>query len=154
MAKANHKTPSAIELLKHDHERLKQARRRFEKMDRRDRPAVQALVKDACRILETHVRLEDELFYPAVRKVLRDEDLMHEADIAHDFARLLMGRLKRMKATDSAYVATFTVLCDYVVQHIEDEESEIFTRVRRGKLDLQALGRKLIARRNRLEEAK
>ena len=153
MAKAKQKTPNAIKLLEQDHERLKEAYRQFEKMDRRDRPALRALVKDACRTLETHVRLEDELFYPAVRKVLRDEDLMHEADIAHDFAKMLIGRLKRMKATDSAYVATFTVLCDYVVQHIKDEESEIFARARR-KLDVQALGRKMIARKNRLEEAK
>lgn len=154
MPKTKPTTPSAIELLKQDHDYLKQAYRRFEKMDRQDRPALRALVGDVCRVLETHVKLEEELFYPAVRKVLGDEDLMHEAEIAHNFAKILVGRLKRMKVTDSAYVATFTVLCEYVMQHIKDEESEIFDKAKRRKLDLQALGRKLIARKIDLEEAK
>lgn len=129
MPKSKRSSASMIDELKQDHEYLRQAYRRFEKMDRTDRPAVRALVTDACAALAAHIKLEEEQFYPAVRKLLRDEDLMHEAEIHHDFAKMLMRRLKRMKANDPAYLATFTVLCEYILQHAKDEESEIFPKV-------------------------
>lgn len=129
MPKSKRSGASMIDELKRDHEYLRQAYRRFEKMDRTDRPAVRALVTDACAALATHIKLEEEQFYPAVRELLRDDDLMHEAEIHHDFAKMLMRRLKRMKANDPAYLATFTVLCEYILQHAKDEETEIFPKV-------------------------
>lgn len=129
MPKSKRSSASMIDELKQDHEYLRQAYRRFEEMDRKDRPAVRALVTDVCAALATHIKLEEEQFYPAVRKLLRDDDLMHEAEIHHDFAKILMRRLKRMKANDPAYLATFTVLCEYILQHAKDEESEIFPKV-------------------------
>jgi hypothetical protein len=151
MPKAKHNTPSIIDLLKQDHEYVKKAYRRFEKMDHKNRPAVRALVTDVCAALETHVRLEEELFYPAVRKVLRDDDLMHEAEIAHEFAKMLIRRLKRMRAANAAYLPTFTVLCEYIIHHAKEEESEIFAKAQRRKLDVHALGRKAMARKIALE---
>lgn len=151
MPKAMSTAPSAIDLLKQDHEYVKQAYRRFEKMDHRDHAALQGLVSEVCRALNTHVKVEEELFYPAVRKALDDEDLMNEAEIEHEFAKTLMRRLKRMTPADAVYVPTFTVLCEYVLHHVKEEETEIFPKARRRKVDTQALGRKLMARKTDLE---
>ena len=152
MPKAKRKTPNAIELLEKDHEYVRQAYRRFEKMDHEDRAAVGALVSQVCAALEAHARLEEEVFYPAVREVLDDEELMHEAEIEHEFAKTLIQRLKRMKPADARYLPTFTVLCEYFMHHAKEEETEIFAKVQRRRVDMHALGKKLAERKTALEE--
>ena len=145
MAKA--KAVSAIAVLKEDHDYVKQACREFEKMDHEDHEALQALVKNVCAALEVHARIEEEIFYPPVRKALDDDDLMNEAEIEHDSARTLIRQLKRMRPSDPRYTAAFTVLCEYVMHHVKEEEEEMFPKVQRARLNLQGLGRKLMARK-------
>jgi hemerythrin superfamily protein len=152
MPKTKRKIPNAIDLLKQDHEFIKQAYRRFEKMNREDRAAVGALVSQVCTALEAHATLEEEVFFPAVRKALDDEDLMHEAEIEHEFAKTLIRRLKSMKPADARYVPTFTVLCEYFMHHAKQEETEIFPKARRRRLDTPALGEKMIERKTTLKE--
>ena len=144
------KAVSAIALLKEDHDYVKQAYRQFEKMDHEDLEAVQGLVKNVCAALEVHTRIEEEVFYPPVRKALDDEDMMNEAEIEHDSAKTLIRQLKRMKPSNEKYVATFTVLCEYVLHHVKEEEDEMFPKVQRAGLNLTALGRKLQARKTAL----
>jgi hypothetical protein len=57
-----------------------------------------------------------------VRRAIKDEDLMNEAEIAHDSAKTLIRQLERMKASDPKYTAAFTVLCEYTEHHVEEEE--------------------------------
>jgi hemerythrin-like domain-containing protein len=144
MAKA--KPLNAITMLEEDHKYVRKAFRDFEKMDHEDLEAVQALADQVCAALLAHAALEEELFYPAARKALKDEDLMNEAKVEHDSAKTLIRQLKRMKAGDAEFVATFTVLGEYVNHHIKEEESEIFPKARRRGMNLSALGKKLMAR--------
>jgi hypothetical protein len=55
-----------------------------------------------------------------------------------------------MKPGNPAYVPTFTVLCEYVLHHAKEEESEMFPKAQRRKLNLRALGKKLAGRKLRL----
>jgi hypothetical protein len=138
---------SAIEVLMEDHAYVKQAYRTFQKMDHADRDALRTLVKQVA--LKVHTRIEEEIFYPAVRKALKDADLMNEAEIEHDSAKTLIRQLERMKPGDPRYVAAFTVLCEYVEHHVKEEEDEMFPKVRRAGLNLKALGAKLMQRKIR-----
>ena len=150
MRKAKPKPPSAIDLLKEDHAYVKQAYRNFEKMDQEDLPAVQALVSEVCKALEAHTKMEEDIFYPAVRRALDEDDLMKEAEIEHDSAKTLIRRLKRMKPSDAAYVPTFTVLCEYVMHHVKEEEGELFPQMKSSDLDLEELGARMRARMQEL----
>ena len=150
MPRAKRKPPNAIDLLKEDHEYVKKAFRHFEKMDHEDHEALEGLVSQVCDALKTHTRVEEELFYPAVRRKIDDEDLMNEAEVEHDSARILIRRLERMKPSDPKYVATFTVLGEYVDHHVKEEEKEMFPKARRRKVNLKALGDKLRARKIKL----
>ena len=141
---------NAIQLLEEDHKYVKKAFRAFEKMDHEDREAVKNLVDQVCEALEVHTKVEEELFYPAARKAIKDEDLMNEAEVEHDSAKTLIRRLKRMKPDDPKYVATFTVLGEYVKHHVQEEESEIFPKARRRRINLQRLGDRLLARKIQL----
>ena len=150
MRKAKQKSPSAIALLKEDHDYVKQAYRRFEKMDQEDLDAVKALVTQVCIALEAHAKVEEEILYPAVRRAIDDDDLMEEAEIEHDSAKTLIRRLKRMKPSAPAYIPTFTVLCEYVMHHVKEEETEMFPKAQRRKINLQALGKRIMERKMRL----
>ena len=146
MAKAK-KPDSAIALLMEDHEYVKKAFRAFEKMDEEDQPA---LVKQVCAALKVHTKIEEEIFYPAVRKAIKDEDLMNEAEIEHDSAKALIKQLERMKPGDPRFAATFTVLGEYVNHHVKEEEEEMFPKARRARVNLKALGARLMGRKIRL----
>src|SRR4051812_37179754 len=141
---------NAIAMLKEDHEYVKKAFRAFEKMDHEDHEAVHNLVSQVCEALEVHTTVEEELFYPAARKAIKDEDLMNEAEVEHDSAKSLIRRLKRMKPDDPKYAATFTVLGEYVKHHVKEEESEIFPKARRRRMNLERLGNRLLARKIQL----
>lgn len=145
--KAAGKKANVLQLLKQDHDYVKKAFRQFEKMDHAKLPAVQALADTVCEALEIHTRIEEEIFYPPARKALKDDDLMNEAKIEHESAKALIKRVRSMKAGDPEFVAAFTVLGEYVAHHVQEEESEMFPKVRRRGLNLDALGKKLMARK-------
>jgi len=140
----------AIDLLKQDHERVEKAFKDFEKMDRQDAEACRRLIDDVCHELTVHTMLEEEIFYPAAREAIDDEDLMNEAAVEHETARMLIEQLENMGPDDPNYFATFTVLGEYVRHHIKEEQGEMFPAARKAGLDLAALGESMRARRDEL----
>jgi len=119
-------------------------------MDRQDTAACRALIDGVCRDLTVHTTLEEEIFYPAVREAIGDEDLMNEAAVEHETARMLVEQLENMGPDDPNYFATFTVLGEYVRHHIQEEQGEMFPAARKARLDLAALGERMQARRDEL----
>jgi len=140
----------AIDLLKQDHERVEKAFKEFEKLDRQDAEACRRLIEGVCEALTVHTTLEEEIFYPAVREAIDDEDLMNEAAVEHETARMLIEQLQNMGPDDPNYFATFTVLGEYVRHHIKEEQNEMFPAARKSGIDLAALGERLRARRDEL----
>jgi hemerythrin-like domain-containing protein len=149
MAKA--RALSALELLMEDHDYVKKSYRQFQKLDpEEDLEEVRALVKQVCAALKVHVRIEEEILYPAARRALKEADILDEAQVEHDSAKILIRQLERMKPSNPKYAATFTVLCEYLEHHVKEEEDEMFPKLRRARLNLQALGKKLMARKIKL----
>jgi len=140
----------AIDLLKQDHDRVEKAFKEFEKMDRQDAEACRRLIERVCEELTVHTALEEEIFYPAVREAIDDEDLMNEAAVEHETARMLIEQLQNMGPDDPNYFATFTVLGEYVRHHVKEEQNEMFPAARKAGLDLAALAERMQARRDEL----
>ncbi|MFC4158409.1 hemerythrin domain-containing protein [Chitinimonas lacunae] len=137
-----------IDYLRREHRRLEKAFHDFERLDpERERAAMVALVAQTCTALDRLARLECELFYPALRAALWEEDRLDEAEIEHATFRLLIAGLRRMSPDHVKYAATFRVLGRYVGQHIRAQESHLFQPLREGGLDwrelLQTLRRQL-----------
>lgn len=128
-----------LSMLREDHKRVKKAFRDFEKMDPQDEEACQALVQQVCTELEIHAELEEEMFYPAARSALSEEALLDEAEVEHMTLRVLIDQLKGMEPSDDKFVATFTVLGEYVKHHVKEEEGEIFKDLGRARIDWRAL---------------
>ena len=149
MAKSKAKASGAIELLKEQHDKVKKALKEFEKLDREDTETQKQLVQTVCEDLKVHTTLEEELFYPAAREAIDDEDLMNEAQVEHETAKMLIEQLENMGPEDPNFHATFTVLGEYVVHHVKEEEGEMFPQVKKTDLDLEELGARM---RRRMEE--
>jgi hemerythrin superfamily protein len=149
-AKDKDKASDAIALLKADHDSVKKAFKEFEKMDHEDTAAMQEIVEQVIAELKAHTTIEEEIFYPAVREEIDDDDLMNEAEVEHSSAKDLIEQLEGMQPDDPKYAATFTVLCEYVLHHAEEEETEMFPATRKTELDLEELGEQMKARKEEL----
>ena len=143
-------TIDAIDMLKQDHDKVDKAFKDFEKMDRQDAEACRRLIETVCDELKVHTTLEEEVFYPAVREAIEDEDLMNEAAVEHETAKMLIDQLENMGTDDPNYYATFTVLGEYVRHHIKEEQGEMFPAAKKAKLDLVALGERMRTRKEEL----
>jgi hemerythrin superfamily protein len=120
--------PNAIELLKDDHAKVKALFEQYEAAGHRAHRKKQGIAEEVCAALAAHTTLEEELFYPAMkRKTDQDgKDLVVEAVEEHHVVTTLMGELKGLDPTDERYDAKFKVLMENVEHHIEEEEEEMF----------------------------
>jgi len=150
MPKSKAKAAGAIEMLKEDHAKVQKAFKEFEKMDREDTEAMLQLVQTVCEDLQIHTTLEEEIFYPAVRDAIEDEDVMNEAQVEHETAKMLIEQLENMGPDDPNFHATFTVLGEYVNHHIEEEEDEMFPQAKKTDLDFEELAQRMKARKEEL----
>lgn len=149
----------AVALLMADHKRVHGIFEEFKKFAESDSDEYvefkQELIKMACDELKIHTTIEEEIFYPAVRRALPDEDdLLNEAEVEHAGAKNLIAQLEDADASDAMTCAKFTVLTEYIEHHVREEEGEMFPKVRKSGLDLVSLGKKMAARKAELQEEK
>jgi len=147
-ARAAAKPADAIKLLKDDHREVKGWFRDYEKLE--EDAEKQALADRICLALTVHTQIEEEIFYPAARGEIDDDDLLDEAEVEHASAKQLIAEIQGMKAGDRLFDAKVTVLGEYVDHHVEEEESEMFPESRDSDLDLKALGIQMAARKAEL----
>jgi hemerythrin superfamily protein len=120
----------AIVMLRADHKEVETLFKRLEKDDLVVVPAI-------CAALTRHAHIEEQVFYPAVREGVEGAlDGVLEAVEEHHLVKTLIGELTALPADHETYKAKATVLMELVRHHVEEEEGEMFPKVR------QALGRK------------
>ncbi len=135
---------NAISMLADDHKKVKKLFKDFDKLkEKGDAADKEALVEQICAELTVHAEIEEEVFYPAARDAIDDDDMMNEAEVEHASAKDLIEQLQAMDSSDPTYDAKVTVLGEYVNHHVEEEEKEMFPKVKKAKLDLEALGEEI-----------
>jgi hypothetical protein len=146
-------SPDAIALLTADHKEVKALFKAYQQLVQADGDdeEKQQLALDICAKLSVHATVEEEIFYPAARDVLRDdEDLADEAAVEHASARHLIAQIDAAVPADALYDAKVAVLGEYIDHHVEEEEGEMFPKLRQSGLDLQALGEAMAQRKEEL----
>src|ERR1700756_2517137 len=114
----------AMKLLKKDHDDVKGL---FDEFEAATSAAEKVrIAREACQLLTVHARVEEELFYPALRLRLGDGGLLDEADEEHHEAKILIAELNLMNGGEPNFAAKFLVLSENVRYHMADEEGEIF----------------------------
>lgn len=155
MAETARNELDAIDLLLQDHREVESLFAEFDSLDEGDEEDAADVIEDACLELEIHDKLETELFYPAVREAAGDDDdivdLLDDAEDEHEAVRELLEKLQEMEPDDDARAALFTTLIEQVKHHVEEEEAELFPKVKKLKgLDLEALGAQMQERQKEL----
>jgi iron-sulfur cluster repair protein YtfE (RIC family) len=145
----------AIDLLLQDHREVESLFAEFDSLEEGEDEDAEDLVEDACLELEIHDKLETEIFYPAVREAAAGdddiEDLLGEAEDEHEAVRELIEKLQDLDPDDDARDALFTTLIEQVKHHVEEEESELFPKVKKLEgLDLVELGAEMRERKTEL----
>lgn len=137
----------AINILKKDHDKVKEIFEQFEKADNlRDK---RKLVAEALNELKIHASIEEEIFYPAVRRKI-DEKIMTEADEEHHVAKVLIAELDEMDGKESHFDAKFKVLAENIRHHIKEEERDMLPKARSLDLNMEAIGLQMLERKEEL----
>jgi hemerythrin superfamily protein len=142
-----------IAILSEDHRRVDDMFDEYEATkDESDDDAKEERVAAICLALTVHATVEEELFYPAARDALDEEDaeMIDEAEVEHSTVKDLIAELADMTPSDDLYDAKVKVLSEYVRHHVQEEEDQIFPAIRDTDLDLETLGEDVAARREQL----
>ena len=141
----------AIALLKHDHRAVGELFAQFGQASGDGRK--QKLAQQICLELSVHATIEEEIFYPACEGKV-DEDLLKEAYVEHDGAKLLIAEIEaNSEASDAFFDAKVKVLQEQIEHHVEEEEKRmegLFSQARAAGLDMDALGEQLAQRKAEL----
>jgi hemerythrin superfamily protein len=135
----------AITLLETDHREVEDLFDQFEVAESDADKA--SIAQQICLALKIHAMIEEELFYPPAREKTGDTDLVDEAIVEHMGAKTLIAQIEGMEPGQPLYDAKVKVLSEQVRHHVEEEESELFPEVRGTRMNLDALGAKLAARK-------
>jgi hemerythrin superfamily protein len=145
---AESKSQDAIALLKEDHRTVEKLFKDFESAKGDGRK--EKLARQICLELSIHTKIEEEIFYPACDGKI-EEDLLKEALVEHDSAKLLVAEIEAGNGqTDDFFDAKVQVLSEQIEHHVEEEEKELFPEVRKADIDLKALGEQLAERKQEL----
>ena len=142
-------SPDALALLKADHDLVQELFEKFEKA--RTEKQKETLAEQICTELTIHAQIEEEIFYPAVREAIGEDDLMDEADVEHSGAKDLIAQIEASAPGEDHFDAKVTVLGEYIKHHVKEEQSEMFPKVRKADLDLEELGAAMSARKAELQ---
>ncbi len=140
----------AIALLKADHRKVEDLFEQFEKARSTDRK--QDIAHRICNELKIHTLIEEEIFYPAFKGRIED-DILDEAYVEHDGAKLLVNDIESSGPEEEFYDAKVKVLSEEIKHHVHEEEmpSEgMFAQCRKTDVDLVALRDQLARRKAEL----
>ena len=143
-------TQDAIALLKADHRNVEALFEKFEKTHDETKKA--ALVREICTELTVHASIEEKIFYPACKKRV-EEEMLDEAYVEHDGAKVLIAELSQGSPKDPFYDAKVKVLSEMIKHHVKEEEMRsegLFAEARDAGVDLEDLGDRMKARKAQL----
>jgi hemerythrin superfamily protein len=146
----DNKSQDAIALLKADHRTVEDLFAQFEKASGDGKK--QKLALQICAELTVHAKIEEEIFYPACEGKVED-DLIREAYVEHDGAKVLIAEIEGGAPSDEYYDAKVKVLQEQIEHHVQEEEQRMegmFAQARKAGLDMDALGNELATRREQL----
>jgi hemerythrin superfamily protein len=127
----------ALELLTADHNRVRGLFARFKKAEESDDTATATEV--AAKIVEeltVHTTIEEEIFYPAITGCSEEiKDVVEEGWQEHLVAKKIIDELGQCETASDSWMAKVKVLIESVEHHAEEEEKEMFPKVRSAVTD-------------------
>ena len=141
--------PNATQMIRQDHKKVEGLFKKFEQT--KGAQAKRRLAENAMAELEVHAALEEEIFYPAVKREVDDGSMVQEALEEHQTVKQLISELKGMEEADDEFESQFSQLIENVQHHVEEEENEMLPKVEESELDLNSLGEQMSRRKQELQ---
>jgi hemerythrin superfamily protein len=135
--------PDAIVLLKNDHKTVEKLFKQYEGLGEKAFKSRRKVVDQIIAELSTHAAIEEQHFYPAVRAAAEDiEDDVLEGLEEHHIVKWTLSELEDLAPDAERFDAKVKVLIESVRHHVEEEEGEMFPKVREalGRSQLKAIG--------------
>src|ERR1700710_2481281 len=142
--------PDAVALRKADHRKVEDLFAAFEaaKGDGKKK----SLAEQICMELTVHTKIEEDIFYPACEGKV-EKDLLKEAYVEHDGAKVLIAEIEAGGPDDEFYDAKVKVLSEQIEHHVKEEEQRVegmFAQARKAGLDMDVLGDQMADEKQRL----
>lgn len=145
---------NAIDILKADHNRVRGLFSLFKAAkERDDRSAMADFASRIFEQLDVHTKIEESTFYPEVRKASDEiNEMVAEGVEEHHVVDQLIEECKGLEPGAEEWTAKLTVLIENVEHHADEEESDMFPKVRSalGNDRLDRLGDALTAEKKKL----
>ncbi len=138
---------NAITLLTSDHDKVKKMLNEGESTTERGVKTRTELFQELKAELMIHERIEEEIFYPALKSHPKAKDIVLEGYEEHHVVDEIMGELEATPVTDETWGAKFLVMKENIEHHIEEEEGEMFKQARQvfDAEELETLGARMLA---------
>jgi iron-sulfur cluster repair protein YtfE (RIC family) len=121
----------------------------FKKIDRTEEADERRkLLHELAQDLELHMRIEETMFYPAVRELetKKADEMVLEAYEEHAVVKLVVAKLPEVDVEDERFEAKMSVLQELIEHHVEEEEKEMFKLAKKlGAEELDELGERMMA---------
>ena len=136
----------AIALLKADHDKVKKMLADGEETTERAEKTRTELFEKLKSEMLIHERIEEEIFYPALKSHPKARDIVLEGYEEHHVVDEIMGELEMTDVADETWGAKFLVMKENIEHHIEEEEGEMFTQARQvfDTNELEELGGRMM----------
>ncbi|HEY6189944.1 MAG TPA: hemerythrin domain-containing protein [Pyrinomonadaceae bacterium] len=146
---------NAFELLKQDHEKVSGIFEKLEPTTERGVKTRTELFAQLKQELEIHARVEEEIFYPAIKNARETRDITLEAYEEHHVVKQLLDELEELPVDDETWGAKLKVLQENVEHHVEEEETEMFSSAREvlSKDEIEELGTRMEAAKQEQKRA-
>jgi hemerythrin superfamily protein len=137
---------SPTDMLRADHRKVEELFEAFESAAEGEKKQI---VTKVIRELKIHATIEEEIFYPAMRREDAEGEMVDEALEEHHVVKLLISELEGMTPGDEHYDAKFKVLAENVKHHVQEEESEMFPKAESS--EIRDLSEEMLERKRELE---
>lgn len=117
-----------LTFLKQEHDDVKEV---FAKVEKAKGKQAQSLFEQLRNMLSLHETMEETFFYPRLKQDKRAKDLILESYEEHHVLDVLLGEISQLGPSDEQWAAKIKVLQENTEHHIEEEEGELFPKVRK-----------------------
>ena len=129
MFNLNKLSPSITDMIRFDHSHVMVTFHQYTATTRdKVKKALAETIGDA---LDIHATLEEEIFYPVMRRLNPDEPMIVKAEPEHDEMRRLIRELRACEASDPRHDSVLHELMRDVMHHVADEETVLLPQAER-----------------------
>jgi hemerythrin-like domain-containing protein len=145
---------NAFQLLKEDHQKVSGLFQQLEPTTERAEKTRTELFAKLKEELDIHARVEESIFYPAIKQAAETREIVLEGFEEHHVIKLLLKELDEVPVDTEQWTAKLKVLQENVEHHVEEEEGEMFQSARQvlSEDEINRLGTQMEEMKQQLKE--